>query len=111
MHYPEGSIQRERVLPLAPVGRSPRFLAGFVMTMMGALLKNWARPSRDDVPPQGLLVRNLVWFRVMGSDCLAVETHWDRELSVFRRNRANFRHLLTVGLRATWRLRCAEPTA
>jgi galactofuranosylgalactofuranosylrhamnosyl-N-acetylglucosaminyl-diphospho-decaprenol beta-1,5/1,6-galactofuranosyltransferase len=108
--YPEGCVQRERVLPLAPVGRSPRFLAGFVMLMMGALLKNWARPTRDDVPSQRLLVRDLVWFRVIGSDCLAVETHWDRELPVFRRNRAHFRHLLIAGLRATWRLRRAAPS-
>jgi len=107
--YPDGWVQRERVLPLAPVSRSPRFLVGFIMAMARALSSNWARPTRSGAPPQRLLVRNLVWFRVLRSDCLAVETHWSRELPVFRRDRESFRHLLAAGLRAVSRLRSAAP--
>ena len=107
--YPEGGIQRERVLPSAPVGRSPWFRPGFALAMLRALSKNWLRPTQGDSPPRRLLVENLVWFRVMRSDCLAVETYWDRELPVFRRDRAEFRSLLSTGLRAIARLRSAAP--
>ena len=79
------------------------------MAMLRALTSNWARPTRIDAPPRRLLVQNLVWFRVMQSDCLAIETHWDRELPVFRRDRVEFRCLLTAGVRAIMRLRSAAP--
>ena len=108
--YPDASTRRERVLTPAPVGGSPRFYPGFAAAMLGAVLSNWVRPTDAAAPPRRLLVTNLVWFRVLRSDCLAVETHWDRELPTFRRDRASFRHLLAAGLRAIWRLREAAPS-
>lgn len=107
--YPDAWTRRERVLPAAPVGASPRFRPGFVLAMARALLMNWFRASPADAPPRALQVCDLVWFRVMRSDCLAVDTHWDRELPTFRRSRASFRHLLAAGLRAVLRLRRAAP--
>ena len=107
--YPEGCVQRERVLPPAPVRRSPGFWPGFALAMLRALARNWLRPTQSGSPPRWLLVENLVWFRVLGSECLAVETHWDRELPVFRRDRAKFRDLLGAGLRAIARLRSSAP--
>ena len=110
VRYPDGWIRRERVVPPAPVGKSPKFLPGFIVVMTYALLGKWMRSTAGDAARVRVLVQKLVWFRVLRSECLAVETHWDRELPVFRRNRADFRSLLTAGLRATWRLRNAAPS-
>ncbi len=107
--YPDEWTRRERVLAAAPVGASPRFAPGFVVALARALLLNWVRASPAAAPPQALQVQNLVWFRVMRSDCLAVDTHWDRDLPTFRRDRASFRRLLAGGLRAIWRLRRSAP--
>ncbi len=107
--YPDGWTRQERVLLPAPVGRSPRFLPGFVVALLRALSANWMRPTRADSQPRRLLVRDLVWFRVLQTDCLAVDTHWDRELPTFRRDRASFRCLLSTGLQAIWRVRNAAP--
>lgn len=107
--YPDEWTRRERVLPAAPVGASPRRLPGFLLAMARALLLNWVRASPADAPPRALAVQDLVWFRVMRSDCLAVDTHWDRDLPTFRRNRASFRRLLAAGLRAAWRVRRDAP--
>jgi len=107
--YPDAWVRRERVLPAAPVGRSPRFRPDLALVMAGALLINWMRATQANALPRRLMVEDLVWFRVIQSDCLAVETHWDRELPMFRRDRESFRHLLTTGLRAIWRMRRATP--
>ncbi len=107
--YPDERTRRERVLVAAPVGASPRFWLGFVFTMARALLMNWFRASPSDAPPRALRVQDLVWFRVTRSECLAVDTHWDRELPTCRRSRASFRRLIAAGLRAAWRLRRAAP--
>lgn len=107
--YPDAWTRRERVLPAAPVGASPRFWLGFVLAMARALSMNWFRASQADAPPRALQVHDLVWFRIMRSDCLAVDTHWDRDLPTFRRSQASFRHLLAAGLRAISRLRRAAP--
>jgi len=107
--YPDAWTRRERVLAAAPVGRSPRVWPGFGLAMARALLMNWCRPTHADAPPRELQVQDLVWFRVMRSDCLAVDTHWDRDLPTFRRDRSSFRHLLTAGLRAIWLLRRVTP--
>lgn len=107
--YPDAWTRRERVLAAAPVGASPRVWPGFVLAMGWALLLNWFRAGSSDAPPRALRVRDLVWFRVMRSDCLAVDTHWDRDLPTFRRSRASFRHLLATGVRAIWALRRAAP--
>jgi len=77
--------------------------------MVRALLGNWIRPTWADSEPEHLNVRDLVWFRVLQSDCLAVDTYWDRELPTFRRNRASFRELMGAGLRAIWRVHAAAP--
>jgi galactofuranosylgalactofuranosylrhamnosyl-N-acetylglucosaminyl-diphospho-decaprenol beta-1,5/1,6-galactofuranosyltransferase len=105
--HPEVWIRRERVLPAAPVAASPRWLPGFCFVMARALLGNWSRPTHGDAAPQRLDVKDLVWFRVLRSDCLAVDTHWDRNLPTYRRNRASFRDLMRAGLSAIWRLRAA----
>jgi len=107
--YPDGWTRRERVLATAPVGRSPLWLPGFLLTMARALLGNWTRPTHADAQPRLLDVQNLVWFRIMRSDCLAVDTYWDRELPTFRRDRGSFRRLMGAGLRAAWRLRAMAP--
>jgi len=107
--YPDAWTRRERVLAAAPVGASPWFRLGFVLAMARALLLNWFRASPADALPRALRVQDLVWFRVMRSDCLAVDTHWDCDFPTFRRSQASFRRLLAAGLRATWQLRRAAP--
>jgi hypothetical protein len=89
---------------MAPVGGSPRRLPGFAFSMLLALLRNALRPTRPGVEPARLEVRDLVWFRVMRSDALAVDTYWDRDLPTYRRDRTAFVALLRDGLREAWRL-------
>jgi len=107
--YPDNWTRRERVLAAAPVGSSPQWLPGFCWVMVRALLGNWIRPTWADSVPEQLSVQDLVWFRVLQSDCLAVDTYWDRELPTFRRDRASFRELMGAGLRAIWRVHAAAP--
>ncbi len=95
---------RERLLPKAPVGRSPRSHLGFAIAMARILLRNWVRPAKRAAMPQLLHSRDLVWFRVSESDSLGVETYWDRNLPTFHRDRDRFRALFGSGLRSLWRL-------
>ena len=46
---------------------------------------------------------------MLGSDALVIETYWEREMPLFRRDRAQFRALLHVGLRAVRALHSAAP--
>ncbi len=102
--YPDAWTPRERVLQGAPVGESPKRYSGFVAVMLLALLRNGLRPTRGPAEPARLDVRDLVWFRVIQSDALAVDTYWDRHLPTYRRDRAAFTRLLRDGLREVWRL-------
>ena len=106
--YPDAWTPRETVLPLAPVGRSPRWRPGFVFALGRAVARNWLRPMGPG-GPQRLDAVNLVWFRVQGSDSMAVDTHWDRNLPTLRRDRAAFRALLRAGLAAVRRLHREAP--
>lgn len=107
--YPQAWTRRETVLAIAPVGRSPAWLPGFLFAMAWALTRNWLRQTRPAAPPTWLDVQNQVWFRVMRTENLAVETHWDAELPTFRRDRASFRLLFVAGARAVWRLYRTAP--
>lgn len=107
--YPQGWIPREAVLAPARVLASPRWRGGFVLAMAWALLCNWFRPVPAGSGAQALDVDNLVWFRVIGADHLAVETHWDVQRPAYRRDRSAFRRLLVRGMAATWRLACGAP--
>lgn len=107
--YPQEWTRRDAVLPDAPVGPSPRSVPGFVAAMAQALCRNGLRASRPGAAPARLDSRDLVWFRVMGLDALAVDTHWDAELPTFRRDRDSFRALFSAGLHAIWRLYRAAP--
>ncbi len=106
--YPDAWTPREQVLPLAPVGRSPRWRPGFLLALGRAVLRNWRRPVQPG-GPRLLDAVNLVWFRVQGSDSLAVDTHWDRDLPTYRRDRVAFRMLLRTGLAAVRRLHREAP--
>ena len=101
---PDVWTPRERVLPTAPVGCSPRSRLGFVLAMARILARNWMRPTTRATMPQWLNSRDLVWFRVSGSDSLGVETYWDRNFPTFRRDRARFRAVFGSGLRSLWQL-------
>ena len=107
--WPEGQTRRERVLAAARVDGSPRGTAGFVVALVWAVVRNWVRPSAPGAPPEWILSRDLVWFRMTRAECLAVDTYWDRDLPTYRRDRAAFRTLLPAGLRAAWRLWRAAP--
>ena len=102
--FPDTWTNRDRVLSPWPVRGSPRTRAGFTWAMLRSLAHNWVSPTRD-APPRRLAVWDLVWFRVLGSEHLAVDTHWDRELRTHRRDRESFRSVLSGGVRAIWRLR------
>ena len=106
--YPDAWTPREQVMPAAPVGGSPWAVPGFVLALAWAVARNWLRPPRPGGPAR-LDVVNLVWFRVQGADALAVDTHWDRELPTYRRDRAAFRMLLRAGLLALRRLHQEAP--
>ena len=108
--YPPMTTPRERVLPPAPVGGSPRHRIGFGIAMLQALWRNTIRPTAPSAPPAWLDVKDLVWFRVQGADSLAVDTHWDLALPTYRRDRAAFRSLLPAGLRAINALRARAPS-
>ena len=107
--HPDAWTPRERVLAPAPVGGSPRRVGGFALRMAWLVAVNWLRPAAPDAQPRLLHAHDLVWFRVGGSDALAVETHWDRELPTFRRDRAQFRTLLVAGVRAAFTLHRRAP--
>ncbi len=102
--YAQTWTRRETVLRAALVGRSPRRLPGFVLAMMSALVRNWVWTSVPRAAPALIQARDLVWFRVMASDCLAVDTYWDGQLPTYCRDRTIFRRLLRAGLLAIWRL-------
>ncbi len=106
---PECWTPRERVLPDARVGASPRWAVGFALRLMWLAVANWLRPTRPDAPLQRLFAHDFVWFRVGAADALAVETYWDRELPTFRRDRARYRTLLASGLRAVAALHRRAP--
>jgi len=108
--YPQMWTRRETVLPAASVGQSPRSVAGFLFAMLRTLAGNWCRPTRPEAASHWLDVRDLVWFRVMTADNLAVETHWDAELPTFRRDRDRFPALLKAGLGGIWRLYRTAPS-
>ncbi len=112
--HPAATIPREAVLAPAPVAGAPRSKAGFVLAMLRTLADQWMRPSAADAVPGRLDVRDLVWFRVAHMDGLAVDTHWDRDLQLFRRDQAQFRTLATAAWRevaALWREAPALSTA
>jgi len=108
MAHPDAWTARETVLPPAPVGGSPQRVAGFALALAAAVARNWLRVPRPGGPAR-LDVVNLVWFRVQGADNLAVDTHWDRDLPTYRRDRAAFRALLRAGLAALRRLHRDAP--
>ena len=106
--YPQAWTRRERVLAHAALQRPPSQLE-IRFEAIRALATNWLKPTRPDAPPTWLHVRDLEWFRVIGTDHLAVETHWDTELPSYNRDRASFRRLLTAGVKAIWRLYRSAP--
>ncbi len=102
--FPEEWTRREQALPQAQPAESPSSYAGFVARIVRALCRNAVRPSPSAAPAARLKVQDLVWFRVVGADCLAVDTVWDERLPTYRRDRASFLRLSGTGLRAIWRL-------
>ena len=107
--HPEGVVRRETVLWDAPDAGLARSRVGRAAAFGATVLRNWFKPSHPDARPRRLPSRDLVWSRVRGSDALAVETYWDRDLPVFRRDRARFRELLREGLRAVYALHARAP--
>ena len=107
--YPEAAVSRDVVLWDAPVSATPRSRLRTAAALGKVLWRNWAAPSSAAARPRRLPLRDLVWFRMPGSDALAVETHWEREMPLFRRDRAQFRTLLRAGLQAVRALYGAAP--
>ena len=98
--HPEGTVRRERVLWDAPLAEVPRSRRRHGTALGKVLWRNLSAPSNPDARPRRVPVRDLIWYRILGSDAVALETYWDRELPVFRRDRTQFRALLRAGLRA-----------
>ena len=107
--HPQASVSRDEVLWDAPVAATPSTRLRTAAALGKVLVRNWRKPSSATARPRRLPLRELVWFRMCGSDALAVETHWERELPLFRRDRAQFRILLVAGLRAVRALHAAAP--
>ena len=108
--HPEEAIRREVVTWDASLAEVPRSRWRHARALGATLWRNWMRRSRTDARPRRVPVRDLVWYRIRGgSDALAVETYWDRELPLFRRDQARFRALLRAGLRAVWALYRTAP--
>jgi galactofuranosylgalactofuranosylrhamnosyl-N-acetylglucosaminyl-diphospho-decaprenol beta-1,5/1,6-galactofuranosyltransferase len=107
--HPEGTVSRDVVLWDAPVSATPHSRVRTAAALGKVLWRNWVTPSSTTARPRRLPLRDLVWFRMPGSDALAVEIHWERELPLFRRDRAQFRTLLRAGLRAVRALYSAAP--
>ncbi len=104
--YAEQRTRATDVLADAVVLDSPRWTPGFIIRFARAILRNWVMPTRPAAPPQRLDAGDLTWFRVVGSDCLAIDTYWDAELPIYRRDRPAFRSLFRAGLEASvalWR--------
>jgi galactofuranosylgalactofuranosylrhamnosyl-N-acetylglucosaminyl-diphospho-decaprenol beta-1,5/1,6-galactofuranosyltransferase len=107
--HPEGTVGRDVVLWDAPVAATPHTRLRTGAALGAVLLRNWRKPSSATARPRRLPLRDLVWFRMAQSDALAIETHWERELPLFRRDRARFRLLLRAGLRVVRALYAAAP--
>ncbi|MBV8097078.1 MAG: glycosyltransferase [Acetobacteraceae bacterium] len=97
--FPPEEFGRERVPRERPLLRDPRTLRGFVFRIVWAILRNWLLPTSQTVTPVRIEARDLVWFRVALLDHIAVETHWDARLPVFRRSPPAFRRLFVNGSR------------
>ena len=98
--YPEETVSRDVVLWNAPVARTPHSRVRTAVALGGTLWRNFKTPSSPTARPRLLLLRELIWFRITGSDALAIETHWEREMPLFRRDRAHFRALTRDAVRA-----------
>ena len=96
--FVEERTPADQVLPEHTVRASPRGRAGFVLDFARAVVRNWTAPTRPKARPERLLARDLVWFRVRDADCLAVDTYWDQQLIIYRRDRSAFRALLRSGV-------------
>jgi galactofuranosylgalactofuranosylrhamnosyl-N-acetylglucosaminyl-diphospho-decaprenol beta-1,5/1,6-galactofuranosyltransferase len=107
--YPEATVSRDVVLWDAPVSATPHSRVRTAAALGKVLWRNWMTPASPTARPRRLPLRDLVWFRMPGSDALAIETRWERELPLFRRDRAQFRTLLRAGLRAVRALYSAAP--
>ena len=102
--YQEERTLSQQVLPEAFVKASPRSVPGFFVRFIRAVVRNWLAPTEASAEPRWLLAADLVWFRVVDADCLAVDTYWDSEFPTYRRDRAAFRALFRSGVAATLRL-------
>lgn len=107
--YPETTVHRDTVLWDAPKAEAPRSRWRTAAALGSTVLRNWTKPTHPDSRPRRLAPRDLVWFTARRSDALAVETYWDKDLPLFRRDRARFRALLPAGLRAVRALYRAAP--
>lgn len=107
--HPEDTVRREVVMWDASLAEVPRSRSRHARALGTTLRRNWMKPSHANARPRRVPVRDLVWYRIRGFDALAVETYWDRDLPLFRRDRARFRTLLRAGLRAVWALYAKAP--
>ncbi len=101
--YPPEEIGRDRVVPETRMPPDPRTVAGFVVLLAWAVLRNLVVPSRPAAPIR-IEARDLLWFRVIGLDNVVANSPWDARPPVFRRSRATFRRLLVQGVRVLLRV-------
>ena len=107
--YAEERTPRERVLSAARVGGTPRSRAAMALKFVHATARHWLTPDRPQKGPELIDAQDFAWFRVIGADYLAVDTHWDLARPTYRRDRATFRALLRAGLAMTYALYRAAP--
>jgi galactofuranosylgalactofuranosylrhamnosyl-N-acetylglucosaminyl-diphospho-decaprenol beta-1,5/1,6-galactofuranosyltransferase len=101
--YPPEELDRDRVVPQGQLRPDPRTLAGFVVMLAWAMLRNLVVPSRPTAPLR-IEARDLLWFRVIGLDHVVADSPWDVRPPAFRRSRATFRRLLAQGARVLLRV-------
>ncbi len=102
--YPASACRREVPLVAARPAREPRSALGQGWRMLRVLVFNMLPPVRVRAKPRLLPVHDLIWFRMLGLNHVAVDTYWDLELPVLRRSAASFLKLATTATRSIARL-------
>jgi galactofuranosylgalactofuranosylrhamnosyl-N-acetylglucosaminyl-diphospho-decaprenol beta-1,5/1,6-galactofuranosyltransferase len=107
--YPHEALPRGAVLPEQPTCPEPGGRFRGLAAMARHAISNAIRPTIPGAAPHRLPMKDFVWTHLGRADCLAIETHWDRELPVFRRSRETYRALLRTAIPALLRLRRDQP--
>jgi galactofuranosylgalactofuranosylrhamnosyl-N-acetylglucosaminyl-diphospho-decaprenol beta-1,5/1,6-galactofuranosyltransferase len=88
--HPTETIPREAVLPTFHPAALPKGRRGYGLRLLRVLVRSTlARSPRS--APQRVLVDQFSWATIFRTDCVALDTWWDRELPLYHRSRDEFR--------------------